>query len=97
MAYEYSEFFEGSHELKKTLYCDQLFAILAPNEPYYFLRLAKTYAKTNDIYHTVSNLKNAFDLGFKDVDYINSEEVFNKFKGKKKFDKFLISINENSN
>jgi predicted esterase len=92
LAYESSNFYTRTKSLEQRLYCDRILLLLHPERPYFHFRLAQTYAEKSDLKNTLFNLKKASELGFANMERIRHDAAFNKFKGKKKFDKFLRSL-----
>lgn len=93
-AFESSKAFEGMNRMDKVLYCHQLITHIYPEQAYWYFKLAETYAKANDAKHTRINLQKAIDNGFENTSLITNNPLFSKFKGHKKFDAFLISLND---
>lgn len=93
LAYESSNFYIGQKSLVQRLYCDKILVILHPDRPYWYFRLALTYADMDDMNRAIYNLKKARKLGFPNIEWFKSAKAFDKFKGKRKFDKFLASLN----
>jgi len=92
MAYESSTVYQNNNRLNQEIYCNKLMTVMVPKQPFYHIRLARSYAKSDDLTNTVQSLKDALEVGYEDKEYIRSAKEFSKFKGKKKFDKFLDSI-----
>ena len=93
MVIESSNLYIRKNKFEQGLYCDRLLVVLHPNQSRWYFRLAKSYARKNDLIHTIYNLKKAINLGYENYENIKDVEEFLKFKNKKKFERFLNSLN----
>jgi hypothetical protein len=88
-AYESSMSYIGAKKYKHALYCDQLLVYFNPEQAYWYYRVAQSYARNDDLKHTVRNLKKAKELGLRRFQAIQTLPLFAKFKQKKKFQKLF--------
>ncbi len=93
VAFETSMIHRNTRRLDKAVYCDKLLVLISPDQPWTYYRLAETHAMNNDAKNTRINLQFAVDKGFKQYNRITSNPLFSKFKGDKKFDIFLSTLN----
>jgi len=92
LAIESSMFYVRTNDLDRALYCDRLLAQLNPKQPYWYFKLAQSYARKDDLRNTIQYLEQAIELGFRNVNNIKNAKEFIKFEGKKKFIKFINSL-----
>ena len=92
VAYETSVIYYDTKNWKSALYCDRLLVVLDPERPYWYFRVAQSYAYNHQFNATLKNLEKAISLGFKRKDLIKTTEVFKKYHSKKKFKTFLESL-----
>jgi len=92
-AHEGSMIQRNARRLDRAIYCDKLLTYIRPSEPYTYYRLAETYAMNNDAKNARLNLQKAVEKGFQEYSYIFGNPEFKKFKGNKKFNTFLQTLN----
>ncbi len=83
--YESSESFIYKKDFKRALYCDQLSVLLRPQNPYFYYRLAVSYARNNDFSNTISNLKKSKELNFRYFKQTQRTPEFLKYKERRRF------------
>ncbi len=88
-AYESSMGYVSAKKYKHALYCDQLLVYFNPEQAYWYYRVAQSYARNDDLKHTIRNLKKAKALGLRRFQAIKEVPLFAKFKQKKKFQKLF--------
>ncbi|MEM6720401.1 MAG: hypothetical protein AAF611_13835 [Bacteroidota bacterium] len=93
-AYESSMSYLYAKKYKHTLYCDQLLVHFNPDQPYWYFRVAQSFAHNDDFKHTIRNLKKAKELGLPRFENIQQFPLFAKFKHKKKFQKLFEADTE---
>jgi hypothetical protein len=79
---------KGNH----ALYCDKLLTLYNTEKPYWYFRLAQSYARIDDYSSTIRQLKKAIKLGFNRKNYIENAIEFKNYKDKKEFVKLLSSL-----
>jgi len=92
VAYENSVIYRDSNKWIQALYCDNLLVILHPDHPYWYFRVAESYANNDQFNATLKNLEKAMSLGFKRKDLISSSKFFKRYDSKKKFKEFLKTL-----
>lgn len=92
VAYENSVIYRNSNKWIQALYCDKLLVIFHPDHPYWYFRVAESFAKNDQFNPTLKNLEKAISLGFKRKNLIKTSEAFQNYHSKKKFKAFLESL-----
>jgi len=92
VAYENSVIYRNSNKWIQALYCDNLLVVFYPNHPYWYFRVAESYANNNQFNPTLKNLEKSMSLGFKRKDLITSSKIFKRYDSKKKFKEFLKTL-----
>ncbi|MFD0861464.1 TPR end-of-group domain-containing protein [Sungkyunkwania multivorans] len=91
LAIESSDAYLRDKDYGRALYCDRLFAVLDPNGSYPFYRLARHYARTEDLDKFFENLETALGHGFTNKKWLLNTEEFQPYLTHPRFVKLLAS------
>lgn len=83
--YQSSMTYAVSKDFKRALYCDQLSTLFHPKNPYFYYRLAVSYARNNDFSNAIKNLKRSKKLNLRDFQKTQHTPEFSQYKKRRKF------------
>jgi hypothetical protein len=91
-AIESSAYYIANKKYYQALYCDKLLVKLNPNQGYWYFRLAKSYARQNDLKNTLNNLEKSIELKYLTYEKVLNVVEFSIFNNKKRFQLLINSL-----